>query len=117
MQVNNTSELAQLAAAGVGALVTIAFAAQKVISSWKGTQAESSIIGLMHTELERLSEQNTKLSVELGKLQEEIIGLNQALRNLTAENQSLHTQVQSLTAEVTRLQAVLQQGGVNGRTS
>jgi len=116
MEINSTSELATLAAAAVGALVSIAFAAQKVIGTWKGSQAETSIIGLMHTELERLSEQNTKLSVELGKLQEEIIGLNKALRDLTVENQSLHTQVQSLTAEVTRLQAVLS-GGVNGSSS
>jgi chromosome segregation ATPase len=114
MQINNPSELATLAAAAVGALVSIAFATQKIISTWKGSQAETSIIGLMHTELERLSEQNTKLSVELGKLQEEILGLNKALRNLTTENQSLHTQVQSLTAEVTRLQAVISEG-INGR--
>ena len=43
----------------------------------------------MHSELERMSEQNASLSVELGKLQKDLIDLNQQLRILSTENQSI----------------------------
>ena len=117
MAIDSTTELAQLAAGGAAGLLAVAVFAQKIISTWKGTQAENSIIGLMHTELERLSEQNSKLSTELGVLQTNIIELNQELRKLTTENQRLHAEVERLTAEVARLQAVLQQGGRDGSSS
>jgi prefoldin subunit 5 len=47
----------------------------------------------------------------------EIITLNGELRKLSSENQKLHSEVTALTGEVARLQAVLQQGAQNGRTS
>jgi peptidoglycan hydrolase CwlO-like protein len=113
----NNFDIAQVAAGGVAALITLAFLLQKFINNWNSSRAENSVIGIMHTELERLSEQNTKLSSELNKLQLEIITLNSELRKLSSENQKLHSEVTALTGEVARLQAVLQQGAQNGRTS
>jgi peptidoglycan hydrolase CwlO-like protein len=113
----NSFDVAQLAAGGVAALIALAVFLQKFFINWQSSRAENSVIGLMHTELERLSEQNSKLSSELNKLQLEIITLNGELRKLTTENQRLHSEVTALTGEVARFQAVLKQGGTNGSTS
>jgi len=91
------------------ALIGIVVGLQKLMKGWKETSIESNILSIMHTELERMAEQNTKLAIELNKLQSEIIALNQELRNLTSENQRLHIEVSSLTSEVGRLQLVLSQ--------
>lgn len=103
----NTSDIAQLAAGGAAGLVAVAFGIQKFITIWQTNRAEGSMLTIMHGELERMNEQNTKLSTELGRLQQEIITLNGELRKLSAENQRLHTEVVSLTNEVTRLQTML----------
>ena len=47
-----------------------------------------------------MSEQNTKLSLELGRLHTEVIALNTELQKLTVENQNLRTEVCALTKEV-----------------
>lgn len=99
------------------AVITIFIGIQKLLKEWKTTNAETSIITLMHHELERLSEQNSALSHELGRLNAEIIKLNQELHNLTAENQRLHTEVVCLTTEVNRLQTILTKRVPNGITS
>ena len=103
----STSEIAQLAAGGAAGLFAVALGIQKFITIWQTNKAEGSILSIMHDELGRMSDQNTKLSTELGKLQEEIIALNSELRKLTAENQRLHVEVVSLTEEVSRLQSML----------
>jgi predicted nuclease with TOPRIM domain len=66
----------------------------------------------MHTELERMSEQNTKLSIELGRLHSEVIALNTELQKLTVENQRLQTEVCALTQEVSNFKqmSALQEG-------
>lgn len=92
------------------AVIAVFVGAQKLLKDWRTTSAETSIITLMHTELERLSEQNTQLSVELGRLHTEVIALNRELQNLTIENQRLQLEVVALTKEVARLQAVLHKG-------
>lgn len=84
------------------AVMAVFIGAQKILKNWRSTEAETSIITLMHTELERMSEQNTKLSVELGRLHSEVIALNSELQKLTAENQHLRTEVTALTQEVSR---------------
>jgi peptidoglycan hydrolase CwlO-like protein len=84
-------------------LLVFGFLLQKFFVGFKRESAENSVLGMMHQELERMSEQNTKLSLELGKLQEEVIELNQQIRNLTTENQRLHAEICSLTAEITKL--------------
>lgn len=99
------------AAGGVSvALVTIAFGIQKLLASWRVSSTETSIITLMHTELERMSAQNSLLSKELNTLQIEIVNLNKQLRELSSENQRLHNEVASLTREVGSLQTMLQKG-------
>lgn len=89
------------------AVIAVFMGTQKLLKDWRTTSAETSIITLMHTELERLSEQNTQLSTELGRLHSEVINLNRELQKLTLENQRLQSEVVTLTREVTRLQAVL----------
>jgi predicted nuclease with TOPRIM domain len=70
------------------------------MKDWLSTGAESNIITIMHTELERMNEQNTALSVELGRLHTEVILLNQELQKLTVENQRLQIEVMNLTTEL-----------------
>lgn len=96
------------------AIIAVLVGAQKILKNWRSTEAETSIISLMHTELERMSEQNTKLSVELGRLHSEIIALNTELQKLTVENQNLRTEVCALTLEVSNFkQSASQKGRAN----
>jgi predicted nuclease with TOPRIM domain len=88
------------------AVIAVFIGVQKMLKNWRSTEAETSIITLMHTELERMSEQNTKLSVELGRLHTEIIALNTELQKLTVENQQLRTEVVALTNEVSSFKAL-----------
>jgi peptidoglycan hydrolase CwlO-like protein len=109
--IEDTNAVVQTAGGIVVALIAIAFSLQKLFKSWKETNTETSIMSVMHGELERMSKQNTLLSLELGKLQVEILNLNKELRNLTAENQRLHSEIASLTTEVNRLQSLLSTKG------
>lgn len=111
---NNASDIAQAATLIAVAIIGAIMALQKILKGFKETATETNIISLMHTELERLSVQNTRLAEELNKLQLEIMSLNKELRNLTSENQRLHTEVSSLTAEVGRLQQILQRNNIQG---
>lgn len=86
------------------ALAVIAFSVgiQKLLKDWKSTGAETSVITLMHTELERMSAQNGILATELNRLQQEMIILNNQLSQLCIENQQLQTEVVALTEEVNK---------------
>jgi hypothetical protein len=90
------------------ALAVIAFSVgiQKLLKDWRSTGAETSIITLMHTELERMSEQNGLLSTELNRLQQEMIVLNNQLAQLCVENQQLQTEVVALTNEVSKFRSI-----------
>lgn len=92
------------------AIIAALFGIQKLLKGWKEAATESSVISIMHTELERMARQNATLTTELNKLQIEIVTLNQELRKLTVENQQLHAEVAALTAEVTRLHKLLGAG-------
>jgi len=89
------------------ALGGIALGIQKLFKHWKITSAESSIVSMMHTELERVGSQNRLLAEELNKLQLEIINLNKQLRTMSIENNKLYQQVTNLNSEVCRLQTLL----------
>lgn len=104
---NNAFDFAQLAAGAAAGLIAVAVFAQKFLNTWQSNRAENSVINLMHTELERMSEQNTHLSEELGKLQAEVIKLNRQLRELTLENQKLHAEVAALNSELVVLRSTL----------
>jgi hypothetical protein len=95
--------LAAVAAGVVGVVIGI----QTIMKGWKESRTESSIISLMHTELERMSSQNILLSSELNKLQIEIIHLNKEIRDLSVENQKLYREVASITSEVSLLREVI----------
>ena len=96
------------------AAVIVMLGIQKIIKHWQTTDAENSIIKIMHNELERMAQQNTALSVELGRLHNEVIALNQQLQMLTVENQRLQTEVIALTNEVSSFKS-LRQGGAYGK--
>lgn len=98
----DTTEVIQVASALAAGLVGMAFGLQKLFKGWKETSAETSVIKLMHGELERLAKQNTVLSTELGKLQTEILALNTQIQTLSLENQRLHQEVSRLTAQLDR---------------
>jgi len=91
-----------VALAAIGLVVGV----QKLLKDWRSTEAETNIIQLMHTEIERMGEQNTKLSTELGKLQEEVIRLNQELSKLNIENSKLQEEIAQLTLELTRFKQI-----------
>jgi predicted nuclease with TOPRIM domain len=101
------SSLAEIAGGAFVALIAVALGLQKVIKGWKADNAESSIISMMRAELERMSNQNTRLSEELNKLQLELVTLNTELSKLTIENQHLHQEVVRLTSEVSKLKSLI----------
>lgn len=97
------SSVAQTSSALVFALIALAFGFQKLLKAWKETNTETDLITRLHTELERMSDQNTKLALELNKLQQEILTLNKQIRDLSEENHKLHYEVCALNAQVYRL--------------
>lgn len=101
------SDALTVASSLAAALMALAYFLQKFMSGWKSTGTESSMLTMLHNELERMSEQNSKLMDQLEKLQAEVLKLNNELYKLTKENQNLHSEVSRLTAEVSRLQRVM----------
>ncbi len=91
-----------VALAAIGLVVGV----QKLLKDWRSTNAETNIIEVMHTEIERMNAQNTKLSNEIGKLQEEIIKLHQELSRLNIENSKLQTEIARLTLELNNFKHV-----------
>jgi len=82
------------------ALIALVVGVQKLIRDWRTTKAESDIISIMHKEIDRMSAQNSTLSIELGKLQEEIIELNNQISKLNIENNRLREEISLLTTEL-----------------
>ena len=96
------------------AAIVVMLGIQKIIKYWQTTDAENSVIKIMHNELERMSEQNTALSVELGRLHNEVIALNTQLQMLTVENQRLQREVIALTNQLSEFKLITQ-GGTYGK--
>lgn len=117
MMESNFDQFLQGASLVAIAVIAVLVGAQKILKNWRSTEAETSIISLMHAELERMSEQNTKLSLELGRLHSEIIALNGELQKLTVENQNLRTEVCALTQEVSNFKQSAAQKGRTYATS
>lgn len=107
MEQIDATYIAQLAAAAVIALTAVAVGLQTLLKNWKTTNAESSLLKMMHEELERMSTQNATLSQEIGKLQLELIKLSAQLTTLTIENQKLQAEVSNLNAEIARLHGIM----------
>jgi peptidoglycan hydrolase CwlO-like protein len=89
------------------ALIGVSFGLQKVLKGWKESNAENSVVSIMHRELERMSQQNTLLSNEIGNLQQQLVKLNRELLQLTKENQRLQSEVGLLTDEIATLKTIL----------
>lgn len=79
------------------ALLGGAFGLQQYLKNWKSVKAESSIITLMHIEIERYSKQNKNLHDEVEKLQIQVRDLHSALNTLRLENENLRNDILKLT--------------------
>jgi len=117
MSENNPEQLIQVLGMLSLAVVTAFVGIRKLLKDWNTDNAETSVINIMHEELERMSKQNTLLATELNKLQLEIVSLNRELHKLNLENQRLQLEVVALTREVTRLQTMLHTGDLNVSTN
>lgn len=91
----------------ITAIITGGFSLQALAKHWKSNDAESSLLKIMHEELERMSLQNTSLSVEIGKLQIELVKLSAQLTTLNIENQKLQTEISQLNGEIARLHSII----------
>jgi septal ring factor EnvC (AmiA/AmiB activator) len=99
MELESNSIIQTISVAAL-AIIGLVVGAQKLVKEWRSTDAETSVIEMMHKELERMGTQNAKLQEELGKLQREIIELNTQLSKLSIENNKLQEEVSALTIEL-----------------
>lgn len=107
METVTGATLAEYSMWAVTGLVGAAFGIQKLVKTWKSNSTETSIISLMHKELQRLAETNHVLQTELGRLQIELIRLNTSLSALTSENQRLHQEIATLTTSLNTLHVAM----------
>lgn len=103
-QTNYFTELIISITVGLGAIM---YGIQSLLKNWKASKVESSLLEIMHEELERMSVQNTTLSYEIGKLQGELITLSSQLSALTKENQKLQIEVAGLNNEISRFHSLM----------
>lgn len=106
MDITNVS---QIAAGLTVALLAVSVGIQAIIKNWKSSSSETNLLQMMHTELERMSMQNTALSNEIGKLQLELINLSKQLSSLNSENKKLQAEVSTLNDEISRLHSIMVQ--------
>jgi len=97
--VENHSLVQTISVAGM-AIIALGVGIQKLIKEWRSTNAETSVIKIMHEELERMGTQNAKLTEELTKLQNEIVELNNQLTRLNIDNNKLQQDIAELTSEL-----------------
>jgi uncharacterized coiled-coil DUF342 family protein len=99
IDVENHSLVQTISVVGM-AIVAFSVGIQKLLKEWRSTEAETSVIKMMHEELERMGTQNSRLTEELTKLQNEIVELNSQLTKLNIENNKLQQDVAALTTEL-----------------
>jgi peptidoglycan hydrolase CwlO-like protein len=99
VEVENHNLVQTISVAGM-AIIALGVGIQKLLKEWRSTEAETSVIKMMHEELERMGTQNTRLTAELTKLQNEIVELNSQLTKLNIENNKLQQDVAGLTIEL-----------------
>ena len=104
---NETNYLTELIISVIAGLGALTFGIQALVKNWKISETETSLLKMMHEELERMSLQNTALSNEIGKLQTELVNLSTQLSGLTKENQKLQVEVSSLNNEISRLHSLM----------
>lgn len=113
----DASNIATIASGIVAGLIGLAYALQKLLLNWKSNNTETSIMSMMHVELQRMSTQNTNLAKEVGTLQLQIISLSNSLTELTMENQVLKTEINRLNVEISRLHSIMEKENSNDGTS
>jgi peptidoglycan hydrolase CwlO-like protein len=99
VEVENHNLVQTISVAGM-AIIALGVGIQKLLKEWRSTEAETSVIKMMHEELERMGTQNAKLTEELTKLQNEIVELNNQLTKLNIENNKLQQDISKLTIEL-----------------
>lgn len=99
------------------AIIIVIIGYKKITKDWQLDNAETSVITLMHRELERMSKQNTALSTEIGRLHLQVIALNKQLQELNIENQRLQSEVVALTHQVSEFKASMFMKGKEHATS
>jgi septal ring factor EnvC (AmiA/AmiB activator) len=99
VEVENHNLVQTVSVAGM-AIIALGVGIQKLLKEWRSTEAETSVIKMMHEELERMGTQNAKLTEELTKLQNEIVELNSQLTKLNIENNKLQQDISTLTIEL-----------------
>jgi len=92
--------LVQTISVAAMAIIALGVGIQKLVKEWRTTNAETTVIEMMHKELERMGTQNAKLTEELTKLQLEIVELNNQLTKLSIDNNKLQEEVSALTLEL-----------------
>ena len=102
-----SSDIAKWAGYITVGLLGTAYSLQKYLKGWRETGASSDVVKLLHEEVVRMSEQNTKLMKEITHLQSQIVTLNKQLTELQYENQLLNKQVSQLTDEISRLHKII----------
>ena len=100
MEVVENHSLVQTISVAAMAIIALSVGVQKLLKDWRSTDAETSVIKMMHEELERMGQQNSKLTEELGKLQLDIVELNSQLTKLNIENNKLQEEIAALTTEL-----------------
>jgi len=110
MEVDSNTVLQTISVVAL-AVIALVFGIKKLMKDWLISSTETSVLELMHEELNRMSAQNLTLSKELSKLQQEIIQLNTQLRKLCIENDKLQTEVVALTNQLNAFKqlAILQE--------
>ena len=101
--------ITKLSAAAVVGIVSVALGFQQIVKKWGSTAAETSVLTLLHTELERLSVQNSLLAGYVNTLQLDANKLTMELGKLQLENQYLHSEITTLTSEIVKLRTSLTQ--------
>ena len=86
MEMVENHSLVQTISVAAMAIIALSVGVQKLLKDWRSTDAETSVIKMMHEELERMGQQNSKLTEELTKLQLDIVELNSQLTKLNIEN-------------------------------
>lgn len=112
MDLDNQSLVQTISLLSVG-LIALVIGIQKLLRDWRTTKAESDIIQIMHTEIERMSAQNTTLSNALGSLQQEILELNKQITKLNIENNKLQEEVSTLTLELDSFKKLVAQRNIS----
>ena len=103
---NMEGSIYELIAGIVLGALGLAFSLQYYLKGWKSNKVESSLISMMHKELERYAKQNKELCDEVEKLRVQLRTLNTQLSKIVIENERLHTEVSALSGKLQELGSV-----------